>query len=108
MYQHVNKGSLEIKNVMLSEAIYPFQRNETNYQEMLDYILYIYKQSLKKESEETELMTPDETAKFFKSSKQTINNWTEKGYLNPYYIGNKVFYKKNELIKNLKRINKHV
>ncbi len=44
-----------------------------------------------------ELMTPEEVAIFFKRHKDTIENWTQKGYLKKYGIGRAVYYKRSEV-----------
>jgi hypothetical protein len=47
---------------------------------------------------EKENWTSFETAQYCKVSKVTIHAWTKKGILRKYKIGNRVFYKKNEVI----------
>lgn len=56
-----------------------------------------------------ELWTVEETAQYFKKSKDTIENWTNKGYLIKHLIGNSVYYKPTEVKNALvpKRVNKH-
>ena len=44
-----------------------------------------------------ELMTPEDVALFFKRHKDTIENWTQKGYLKKYGIGRAVYYKRSEV-----------
>ena len=44
-----------------------------------------------------ELMTSEEVALFFKRHKDTIDNWTKKGYLIKYGIGRAVYYKRSEV-----------
>ena len=51
----------------------------------------------KVESVKEQLMTPDDVAMFFKRHKDTIENWTKKGYLIKYGIGRAVYYKRSEV-----------
>lgn len=44
-----------------------------------------------------ELMKPKEVALHFKRHKDTIENWTKKGYLIKYGIGRAVYYKRSEV-----------
>lgn len=48
-----------------------------------------------------ELLTREETAKYFKSCLATIRNWTKEGRIVKYMIGDRVYYKKSELEKAL-------
>jgi hypothetical protein len=49
------------------------------------------------EPDKEELMTPEEVAIFFKRHKDTIENWTKKGYLIKYGIGRAIYYKRSEV-----------
>jgi excisionase family DNA binding protein len=44
-----------------------------------------------------EYLTRSEVAKMLSCDLGTIHNWTKKGKLIPYGIGNRVFYKRNEV-----------
>jgi len=44
-----------------------------------------------------ELMTPEDVSIFFKRHKDTIENWTKKGFLTKYGIGRAVYYKRSEV-----------
>jgi hypothetical protein len=44
-----------------------------------------------------ELMTIDDVAKFFKKHRDTIENWTKKGFLIKYGIENSIYYKRSEV-----------
>ena len=48
-----------------------------------------------------ELLTREETAKLLKTSLVSLWDWTKKGKLNSYRMGNKVYYKKGEILKAL-------
>lgn len=45
----------------------------------------------------TELLTRNEVAELFKCDLSTIHNWCKKGKLIPYGIGNRVYFKRNEI-----------
>ncbi|TAL62562.1 MAG: DNA-binding protein [Bacteroidetes bacterium] len=44
-----------------------------------------------------EYLTRNEVAEMLKCDLSTIHNWTKKGKLIPYGIGNRVYYKRNEV-----------
>lgn len=48
-----------------------------------------------------ELLTREETAQLLKTSYTTLWDWTKKGKLTAHRIGNKVYYKKGEIMKSL-------
>jgi hypothetical protein len=48
--------------------------------------------------EPEELMTREEVKNFFKCDLSTIYNWTKKGKLKAYLIGNRVYYKRSEVL----------
>ncbi|MNQ42530.1 Helix-turn-helix domain protein [compost metagenome] len=52
-----------------------------------------------------ELLTREEACLLLKISLTSLWNWTKKGKLKAYGIGNRVFYKRGELIESLIRIN---
>jgi hypothetical protein len=45
----------------------------------------------------TEYLTRTEVADMFKCDISTVHNWTVKGKLIPYGIGNRVYYKRSEV-----------
>ena len=47
--------------------------------------------------EPTELMTRNEVVEFFKVDLSTLWNWSKKGKLRAYRIGNRVYYKRSEI-----------
>lgn len=51
--------------------------------------------------EPDEFMTRYEVAEFLKCDISTIHNWTIKGKLLPYGIGNRVYYKRSEVLNSL-------
>lgn len=47
------------------------------------------------------LLTVEETIKFLKCSKQALWNWRKKGILPSYRLGNRVYYKKSDILSKL-------
>ncbi|HWY12719.1 MAG TPA: helix-turn-helix domain-containing protein [Bacteroidia bacterium] len=45
----------------------------------------------------TQYLTRAELAEMLKCDLSTIHNWTKKGKLKPYGIGNRIYYKRNEV-----------
>jgi excisionase family DNA binding protein len=45
----------------------------------------------------TELLTREEMSNLLKCDLSTIHNWTKKGKLHAYGIGNRVYYKRSEV-----------
>ncbi len=48
-----------------------------------------------------ELLSREETAILLKTSYVSLWNWTKRGKLSAYRMGNKVYYKKGEILKAL-------
>ncbi len=46
-----------------------------------------------------ELISRKETASYLKVTLPTLRSWEAKGYLRPVRIGNRVFFKKSDLLK---------
>ncbi len=55
--------------------------------------------------EPVEYLTRKETAEIFSVDISTIHNWTKKGWLKSYGLGNRVYYKRHELDKAIKQLN---
>lgn len=51
-----------------------------------------------------EYLTRNEVSKLFKCDLSTVHNWSVKGKLIKYVIGDKVFYKRSELEEALKKV----
>ena len=60
----------------------------------------VIKKSSVKEKKEEELLTRDEASNLLKINLSTLWRWTKDGKLSAYGIGNRVFYKKDELLKS--------
>lgn len=54
---------------------------------------------------ETQLLTRHEVAKWLSISLPTLHAWTKNGILKSYRIGNKIRYKKSEVLTSLQSIN---
>ncbi|WP_053970846.1 helix-turn-helix domain-containing protein [Mangrovimonas sp. ST2L15] len=50
---------------------------------------------------EDDLLTVDETLSFLKCSKQALWNWRKSGILPSYRLGNRVYYKKSDILNKL-------
>jgi len=55
--------------------------------------------------EPTEYLTRNEVAKLLKVDLSTVHNWTKKGKIKAYGLGNRVYYKRHELNQSLIQIN---
>ena len=59
--------------------------------------------SIKLQSESSDSLKPHltrkETAEFFNVSLNCINMWVNKGIITPYKVGQRVFFKRDELLK---------
>lgn len=55
---------------------------------------------------EDQLLTRDETAKMLSISLVTLHNWTKNDIIPAFRIGNKVRFKKSEVLTALKQMNK--
>ena len=51
--------------------------------------------------DQEELLTVDETIEFLKCSKQALWNWRKNGILPSYRLGNRVYYKKSDILSKL-------
>lgn len=88
------------------------QIESTNIEELTDIISEKLLNKLEKKllsanqkSYDDELLTREETAKLLKINITTLWNWTRKGKIIAYGIGNRVYYKRGEIIKALIRFN---
>jgi len=82
----------------------------TNKSELLDQISELLDQKLNQANQQTkpddELLTRKQTADLLKITLPTLWAWTNKDILPAYRIGNKIRYKKSEVLKALNQINK--
>jgi len=55
-------------------------------------------------SDQKTYLSRKETAKLFSVSLVTLHKWVKKGYLNPHYIGNRVYFKYEEIINTVENL----
>ena len=93
-----------MKNVIQLENI-----DSTEFKnEIIDGVLLALKNnagSLQLNEQTDQLLTREETAKLLSVSLVTLWDWTKKDIIPAYRIGNKVRYKKSEVLKSLNRKN---
>ena len=92
------KKIIEIENVSVDELVAII----TN--KVLEG-LEIRLEQLQQKKHQEQLLTRTETAKYLKVDISTLHNWTKKGKLKAYGLGNRVYYKKDEIEEALVRIN---
>lgn len=92
------KKIIEIENVSVDELVAII----TN--KVLEGI-EIRLEQLQQKKHQEQLLTRTETAKYLKVDISTLHNWTKKGKLKAYGLGNRVYYKKDEIEEALVRIN---
>jgi excisionase family DNA binding protein len=87
----MTKTVLQIENIEAQELITRLDK--------LEVAIYAFiEQPANKVSEpETEYLTRRQIADLFKISIVTVHDWTKKGILIAYKLGNKVFYKRAEV-----------
>ena len=99
---------LKIKNKGKMESNIQFIQTTPDY--LLANISKIVKQTLEnikldKENPE-QLLTRKQTAELLNVTLATLNDWSKDGKLKSYGIGNRVYYKKNEVLEALTPLNK--
>jgi len=67
------------------------------------YQLEVLKRELLKKSENDELLTREETCNLLKIDSSTLWHWTNKGKVIPYKIGNRVYYKRSEIMNSFNK-----
>lgn len=94
----LQKKNIEIENISVEELVAMISNS------VLDALESRLKH-LQKEREQELLLTRIETAKYLHVNMTTLWNWTKKGKIKAYGLGNRVYYKKNEIDEALIRIN---
>lgn len=85
------------------------QVEKTNKNDLLDdlrTLLQGFVSTLTTATPDDQLLTRDETAKMLSVSLVTLWDWTRKDLIPAYRIGNKVRYKKSEVLEALQKMNK--
>lgn len=93
-----NKIIVEIENISVDELV------ATITNKVLKGIEICLEQLQQKKQQE-QLLTRTETAKYLQINMTTLWNWTKKGKLKAYGLGNRVYYMKKEIDGALVRIN---
>ena len=81
-------------------------------EEFKDNLMQAFRRELEQLKQEyqpkqpTQYLTRAEVAKLLQIDLSTLHAWTKKGKLNPYGIGNRVYYKRQEVEAALKPLNK--
>lgn len=88
----MSKTLLQIENIEADELF-----NRLDKLEGAIYALSNQPQSTASGPAQTGYITRREVASLFKISLVTVNDWTQKGILTAYKIGNRVFYKRPEV-----------
>lgn len=73
-------------------------------EEILKGVKELIEQKLESPVIDNENYTAKETASFFNVSLVTIHSWTKRGILKKYKVGNRVFYKKVEILEAIQEI----
>jgi hypothetical protein len=90
----VNKKVIEIENISVDEL------TEIIAEKLVDKLEKRIAMLISKQNDE-ELLTRTETVGLLKINLTTLWNWTKKGKLTAYGIGNRVYYKRGEIMKAL-------
>jgi hypothetical protein len=88
---------------ILLHCITPDELRQIIKEVIREELLEVKKQFQEKDSEI--LMTRKETCKFFKIDSTTLWHWTNKGKIDSYGIGNRRYYKKEDLLNSLVLLN---
>lgn len=94
----INKKIVEIENVSVDELV------STITKKVLDG-LESRLELLEQKKHQELLLTRLETANYLQINLTTLYIWTKKGKLKAYGLGNRVYYKKDEIDEALIRIN---
>ncbi len=93
-----NKTIIEIENVSVDELV------TTITNKVLEG-LEIRLEQLQQKKHQEQLLTRTETIQYLKVDSSTLWSWTRNGKLKAYRVGNRVYYKKNEIDEALVRMN---
>ena len=94
-----NKKVIEIEDVTVEEL------TEIVAEKLVDKLEKRIAALISKQNDE-ELLTRTETAKILKVELTTLWSWTKKGKITAYGIGNRVYYKRGEIMKSLIILNR--
>lgn len=95
----VNKKVIEIENISVDEL------TEIIAEKLVDKLEKRIATLVSKQNDD-ELLSRTETAKILKVELTTLWSWTKKGKITAYGIGNRVYYKRGEIMKSLIILNR--
>lgn len=100
MAKEAIKTVVQIEHIDANELVNRFD----NLENTLRNFMQLQGQN-KQLQQQDEYITRNEIAKLFKISLMTVHDWTKKGILQSYKIGNRVLYKKHEVENSIVKIN---
>lgn len=95
----IKKEVIQVENISVEEL------TEIIAEKLVDKIETRIAMLISKQNDE-ELLTRTETAKILKVELTTLWSWTKKGKITAYGIGNRVYYKRGEIMKSLIILNR--
>ena len=95
----IKKEVIQVENISVEEL------TEIIADKLADKIETRIAMLISKQNDE-ELLTRTETAKILKVELTTLWSWTKKGKITAYGIGNRVYYKRGEIMKSLIILNR--
>ena len=94
-----------MKNSILLQDVTPQQLVEQLNEGVKKQLQDLKTELLSKEAND-ELLTRDETCKYLQIDSSTLWHWTNKGKVKAYGISSRRYYKRSELLENLKPLKK--
>ena len=95
----IKREILQVENISVEEL------TEIIAEKLVDKLEKKIATLISKQNDE-ELLTRTETAKILKVELTTLWSWTKKGKITAYGIGNRVYYKRGEIMKSLIILNR--
>jgi len=83
---------LQVSEMSSADIIKQFTAMNKKLSELAEYV---------KPNNSATLLSPKEVMEWLKITPPTLNDWAKKGILNRYKLGNRAFYKKEEIIASL-------
>lgn len=77
----------------------------SNIDGLIENRLKLFTPNVSPSTDTEEFLTREEVAKLLKISLPTLHDWCKKELLNPFKIGNKVRFKKHEVLSSPKAVN---
>ncbi|MGQ1911340.1 helix-turn-helix domain-containing protein [Marinifilum sp. RC60d5] len=83
---------LQVSEMSSADIIKQFTAMNKKLAELAEYV---------KPNNSATLLSPKEVMEWLSITPPTLNDWAKKGILNRYKLGNRAFYKKEEIMANL-------